>query len=125
MSTYCCISCGEPLDYPSGDGCAVMSDHRPDEYRKTRDSASKVRKQYSKTLWKIGDKMGNWHYQVMKNTDEAGNEYYAMHEYFPMEDGHMWTENPVKVVGESIEDLKTSLMNMLLDIDKHGVVDYE
>lgn len=57
MTTYCCISCGEPLDYPAGDGCAAMLDHRPDEYRKTRDSASKVRKQYSKTLERLEDEM--------------------------------------------------------------------
>jgi len=68
--------------------------------------------------------MSHWHYQVMKNIDEAGNEYYAIHEYFPLEDGHLWTENPVKVVGESIEDLKKSLMCMLHDIDKHGIKDY-
>jgi len=68
--------------------------------------------------------MGHWHYQVMKSTDEVGGEYYALHEYFPMEDGHLWTENPVDVTGESVEDLKTSLLRMLRDIDKHGVIDY-
>lgn len=29
MSVECCISCGEPLDYPSGDGCAAMRKHIP------------------------------------------------------------------------------------------------
>jgi len=69
--------------------------------------------------------MGHWHYQVMKDTDEAGNVCYGIHEYFPLEDGHLWTENPVDVTGDSIEDLKKSLMCMLHDIDKHGVIDYE
>jgi len=65
--------------------------------------------------------MGHWHYQLMIHDDGT----FAIHEYFHMDDGDGWTENPVSVTGESIEDLKKSLMLMLGDIDKHGVKDYE
>jgi len=66
--------------------------------------------------------MGHWHYQLMKHTD---GDYYAIHEYFDLEDGPAWTENPVDVTGCSIEDVKKALMLMLHDIDKHGVKDYD
>jgi hypothetical protein len=51
--------------------------------------------------------------------------YYAVHEYYEMDDGDGWTENPVDVTGCSIEDVKKALMLMLHDIDKHGVKDYD
>jgi len=51
--------------------------------------------------------------------------YYAIHEYYEMDEGDGWTENPVDVTGDSIEDVKKALMLMLHDIDKHGVKDYE
>lgn len=72
----------------------------------------------------------HWHYQLMYHEyDEpssAGeNGYYAIHEYYELDDGDGWTENPVEVTGNSIEDVKKSLMLMLNDIDNHGVKDYE
>lgn len=73
--------------------------------------------------------MGHWHYQLMYHKyekplyDEDG--YYAVHEYYEMDDDPAWTENPVEVTGNSIEDVKKSLLLMLQDIDKHGVKDYE
>ena len=36
----------------------------------------------------------------------------------------MWTEDPVDITGEDIEDVKKSLLLMLQDINKHGVKDY-
>ncbi len=30
-----------------------------------------------------------WHYQLMKH-----NEYYAVHEFYPSDDGGSWTEKP-------------------------------
>ena len=69
----------------------------------------------------------HWHYQVMYHkyktpTAFTGEGYYAVHEKFVLEDGEvLWTENPVELTGESVEDLKKSLMLMLNDIDKHGV----
>jgi hypothetical protein len=64
-----------------------------------------------------------WNYQVMKHIDTFGEDYYAAHEQYHMEDGEGWTENPVEVTGRSIEDLKKSLLLILKDIDKHGVME--
>ena len=62
-----------------------------------------------------------------KNEEPIGFEgegYYAVHEYYRTEDGDDWTESPEEVRGESVEDVKKSLLLMLNDIDKHGVKDY-
>ena len=73
--------------------------------------------------------MSYWHYQLMYHKYDKpvlGEEgAYAIHEYYNMDDGGGWTENPVEVTGDSIEDVKKSLLLMLHDIDKHGVKDYE
>lgn len=67
-----------------------------------------------------------WHYQLMRHTDPLSEDvYYAVHEYYPMEDGAGWTLSPVDVTGRSIEDVKKALVLMLQDINKHGVKDYE
>ena len=68
--------------------------------------------------------MTHWHYQVMRHKDSFGEDYYAIHEYYNMDGSGTWTENPVDVSGESIEDLRKALWCMLHDIDTHGVVDY-
>ena len=72
----------------------------------------------------------HWHYQVMYHKYETptaftGEGYYSIHEYFELDDGPAWTDDPVSVTGCSIEDVKKALMLMLHDIDKHGVKDYE
>lgn len=75
--------------------------------------------------------MGYWHYQLMRHKIEnptpfTGDEYFAVHEYYPeMDDGPGWTENPVTVDGNSVEDVKKMLLLILKDIDKHGVKDYK
>ena len=73
--------------------------------------------------------MSYWNYQLMYHKYDKpvlGEEgYYAIHEYYNMDDGGGWTINPVEVTGDSIEDVKKSLLLMLQDIDKHGVKDYE
>lgn len=42
-----------------------------------------------------------------------------------MDDGHAWTDEPVQVTGESVEDVQKALTLMLKDIEKHGVKDYD
>lgn len=68
----------------------------------------------------------HWHYQLMYHTyvdpDPGEEGYYAIHEYYKMADCDHWSRNPVEVIGDSIEDVKKSLMLMLQDIDKHGVM---
>lgn len=66
-----------------------------------------------------------WHYQLMCHKTSQGETYYAVHEYFPLEDGHIWTENPATVDGESKSDIIWMLNTMLADIEKHGVKDYD
>lgn len=68
--------------------------------------------------------MSHWHYQLMRHTGPYGD-YYAVHEYYELDTGPAWTENPVTVDGSDVEDVKKSLMLMLHDIDKHGVKDYD
>ena len=66
-----------------------------------------------------------WHYQLMRHRNAAtGEDYYAIHEYYPLEDGDGWTENSVAVGGDSVEEVKNVLMMMLEDIEKHGVKDH-
>lgn len=70
----------------------------------------------------------SWHYQLMYHKYDKpvlGEEgYYAIHEYFVMEDGTGWTQNPCEVTGDSVDDVKKSLLLMLNDIDRHGVKDF-
>ncbi len=71
-----------------------------------------------------------WHYQLMKHVDQQGYTYYAIHEYYPgaiMGEGENdgWTLEPVRVTGESKEDVVWALKAMLHDIEKYGEVDYE
>ena len=70
-----------------------------------------------------------WHYQLMYHKVDMSSfvdgDYYAIHEYYPSEDGDGWTEQPITVDGESVEAVKQVLQAMLEDIEKHGVKDYE
>ena len=68
--------------------------------------------------------MSYWQYQLMKHVSKNGEVWYGIHEYFNMEEGPAWTENPVDVSGESPEEVKEILGMMLRDIDRHGVKDY-
>jgi len=64
--------------------------------------------------------MGHWHYQLMIHHDGT----FAVHEYYPLDNGDAYTENPITVTGESIVDVRKSLLMMLNDIDRHGVKEY-
>lgn len=68
--------------------------------------------------------MAYWHYQLMKHTEEDGNEWYGIHEYFPVEDGDGWTESTISIDNCSVEDVKWMLEAMRKDIDKHGIKEY-
>ena len=69
--------------------------------------------------------MAHWHYQLMRHLTDEGETYYAIHEYFPREDGPAWSSNPVSIDGETKSDIVWMLKAMLGDIEKHGVKDYE
>ena len=71
-----------------------------------------------------------WHYQLMRHPAAKNNrmpmaDYYAIHEYYPSEDGDGWTEQPIHINGESVEEVKQVLQMMLEDIERHGIKDYE
>ena len=61
----------------------------------------------------------------MRHLTDKGETYYAIHEYFPLDDGPAWTSNPVSIDGETKSDIVWMLKAMLGDIEKHGVKDYE
>jgi hypothetical protein len=66
-----------------------------------------------------------WHYQLMRHgATNIGEEYYAIHEYYPSENGGGWSKMPMFVDGDSVEEVKQMLQMMLDDIEKHGVKDY-
>ena len=69
--------------------------------------------------------MAHWHYQLMRHLTDKGETYYAIHEYFPFDDGTALTSNPVSIDGETKSDIVWMLKAMLGDIEKHGVKDYE
>lgn len=72
-----------------------------------------------------------WNYQVMRYQlwDEDDEDQslcgYGIHEYYKLATGDTWTEEPVPVVAESVEELRAILQDMLRDLDLHGVIDYD
>ena len=53
-----CPSCREPLDWPSGDGCAAMNKHKEhsmSDYKQTRDAAGRVTSTFGKMLEGLTD----------------------------------------------------------------------
>ena len=67
----------------------------------------------------------HWHYQLMYHKTEHGREFYAVHEYYDLETGPAWSENPITLDGESVYDVRQMLIRILKDCDTHGVKDYE
>ena len=66
--------------------------------------------------------VNTWHYQLMRHKDG----YLAVHEFYPSDHGGgSWTEEPVCIGGNDINDVKKAIQIILNDIDKHGVIDYE
>ena len=61
-----------------------------------------------------------WHYQILRRKSFDGH-YYGIYEYYP--DLGQWTEEPIGVEGDSIEDLNRQLDAMKEDIKKYGVMD--
>lgn len=53
-----CPSCREPLDWPSGDGCAAMTKHKENkmtDYKQTRDAAGLVTSRFANMLKNLQD----------------------------------------------------------------------
>ena len=69
--------------------------------------------------------MSHWHYQLMRHLTPEGETYYAVHEYYELDTGPAWTESPVTVDGEDVDDVKRMILCILKDLDTHGVKDYD
>ena len=67
----------------------------------------------------------DWHYQLMKHVKGDEEVWYGIHEIYPTEGKGGWTEEPVRVMGESVPDIRWQLKAILNDLDKHGVMDYD
>ena len=68
--------------------------------------------------------MSGWHYQIMRHVDDSGEEYFAIHERYIMHDKkESWTERPVPVEADSVRDLRMALIDILRDLERHGVRD--
>ena len=68
---------------------------------------------------------GHWYYQLMRHEEASQEVWYGVHEMFPSLGEGAWTEEPVRVSGESLEDIKWQLETILKDLEKYGVLNYE
>ena len=68
--------------------------------------------------------MSRWWYQVMQHRDDAGQPYLAIHEAYSLHDGQVgWTAQPVPIEEDTLDDLRSTLHDILNDLERHGVRD--
>ena len=68
--------------------------------------------------------MSGWHYQIMRHIADDGETYLAIHEFYTMHDKKQgWTERPVPIEADTLPEMRIALLNILQDIEKHGVRD--
>lgn len=67
---------------------------------------------------------GVWNHRVVKHTDKSGDTY-AIHEAHYDEAGAVagWTENPCRLLANSIEDLRWQLDQMQQALEKPVLTD--
>jgi len=67
--------------------------------------------------------MGHWNHRVMRHNAGTEDEYFAIHEvYYDLKDDDgkketVWTKDPVRVSGETVEELRETLERMLRALD--------
>ena len=66
-----------------------------------------------------------WNNRIVKHKGSAGEVWYSVHEVFYNENGGIngYTEEPITILGETVEDVKTQLEMIMTDIEKHEVID--
>lgn len=78
--------------------------------------------------------MGHWNHRVVRRIlIEAGEpvEWFGIHEvFYDHAQGESnpklgWTEEPISVEGESVEELRETLVRMILALDKPVIIDNE
>ena len=68
--------------------------------------------------------MSGWHYQIMRHTADSGEDYLAIHEYYTLHDKQeSWTLKAVPIEADTVADLRMALINILRDLERHGVRD--
>lgn len=63
----------------------------------------------------------SWNYRVTKRLDAAwGDEWYEIREVYYGDDEQVqgWTQNPIPVCGESVDEVRECLERMLESLDK-------
>jgi hypothetical protein len=65
-----------------------------------------------------------WNNRIVKH-EKDDTVWYAVHEVFYNENGGIngYTENPITIVGDTVEDVKSQLEMIAKDIEKHEVID--
>ena len=69
-----------------------------------------------------------WNNRIVKHKKDVGVQsysWYSVHEVFYNENGGIngYTEDPISIVGETVEDVKSQLKMIMKDIEKHEVID--
>lgn len=60
----------------------------------------------------------HWNHRIVRRTI-GGETLLGIHEvFYGMDDGTGWTDEPVAVIGESVEELRETLGRMLRALDK-------
>ena len=65
-----------------------------------------------------------WNNRIVKHEKDDAV-WYAVHEVFYNDNGGIngYTEDPITVLGETVEDVKSQLEMIMKDIEKHEVID--
>jgi hypothetical protein len=68
--------------------------------------------------------MSQWRFQIMQHTADSGDTYLAVHEYYIRHDkSESWTEKAVPIEAETVAEMRMTLLNILRDLERHGVRD--
>lgn len=72
------------------------------------------------------DDMSSWRYQIMRHRADTGETYLAVHEFYVAHDKKEgWTQKPITIEADTLPELRMNLLNMLRDLERHGVRDVE
>jgi hypothetical protein len=65
-----------------------------------------------------------WNNRIVKHEKDDAV-WYSVHEVFYNDNGGIngYTEDPISIVGETVEDVKSQLKMIMKDIEKHEVID--
>jgi hypothetical protein len=70
--------------------------------------------------------MSSWHYQIMRHKADTDEYYLAIHEFFVGHDKKEgWTAKPVPIEADSLPEMRLALLNVLRDLERHGVRDVD